>query len=186
MTAFATAAELSVRLNRTFSAEEEVWVESLLEDAADFMRGVMGNKVYPSAQTTYTAYVSSGWVTLPQSMVRSVDAVTQNGAAITFTQFQDSIKVDVTGAIEVTFTYGVAAAPRDLVAINCALVGQQMLTVEANLGLSAGGLSSVAIDDFKLAFADAGASTGLALTANTEKYLKDNYGSSGWVVQAWR
>lgn len=186
MTAFATADDLAVRMKRTFTEGDQAWVTALLEDAAGVMRGVMRNQVYPSAQSTYLAYPTGGWVDLPQGFIRSVDAVTRDGDPVRFERVQDSIRVHCDGPVEVTFTYGLDTAPADLIGINCALVSGVILTVENGLGLTAGGTSSVAIDDFKLAFADAGASSGAALTDTTRDYLVQNYGRSAWVVEASR
>lgn len=182
MDAFATFTDLGTRMKRDFAPAEQGWVTSLLEDSADFMRGVIGNHVYPSRQSTYTAYPTGGWVELPQSPVKSVDAVQRDGVDVTYERVQDSLKVDCREPVDVTFTYGLTTAPGDLVGINCALVSQMMLTIEAGIGLTAGGLSSVALDDFKAAWADAGAQSGMSLTAATEKYLVDHYGRSAWVV----
>lgn len=187
MVAFATADDLAVRLNRTFTVGEEAWVTALLEDAAEFMRGVMGSQVYPSTQSTYVAYPAGGRVTLPQAPVRSVDVVERDGVELVldtdYTRRQDSLFVGCDDPVDVTFTYGLDAAPADLVSINCALVSQMMLTVSAGLGLTGGGLSSVAIDDFRAAFADGGASTGLSMTDATRAYLINRYGTSAWVVE---
>ena len=183
MIAFATSEDLALRLNRTFTGSEEAWVTALLEDAAEFMRGVMGSQVYPSSQSTYVAYPAGGRVTLPQGFVRSVDAVERDGDPVEYTRLQDSLYVAGSDPVDVTFTYGLDTAPSDLVAINCALVSQMMLTVTAGLGLTGAGLSSIAIDDFKAAFADAGASTGLSMTDQTRAYLVGKYGTSAWVVE---
>jgi len=162
-------------------------VTLLLEDAAALMRGVMRNQVYPSRSSSYLVYPVGGRVALPQSFVRSVDSIVDaNGLPVAFTLVQDTVCVSSDVPITITFTYGLAAAPSDLVGINCALVGQVLLTINAGLGLNAGGLSSVAIDDFKAAFADGGVGTGMSLSANTEQYLIDHYGRSSWVVEASR
>lgn len=182
MEAFATHEDLAKRLNRTFTPDEEAWVTTLLEDAADFMRGVMRNQVYPSSQSTYVAYPAGGRVDLPQGFVRSVDSVKRDDTDVPFVRREDSVFVDGVAPVSVTFTYGLSAAPGDLVSINCALVSQMMLTVQAGLGLSGGGLSSVAIDDFKAAFADGGSSTGLSLSEHTRAYLEERYGRTSWVV----
>lgn len=182
MVAFATATDLGVRMNRTFTSDEQAWVTALLEDAAAFMRGVMRNQVYPSTTSTYTAYPLRGRVALPQTFIRSLDAVTVGGLPVSYDRFEDTITVGDDVPTEITFTYGLDTAPGDLIGINCALVSQMMLTVEAGLGLNAGGLSSVALDDFKAAWADAGASSGMAMTAATKNYLEDNYGSTQWFV----
>jgi len=170
-------------MQRTFTVPEQTWVTALLEDAAAHMRGVMRNQVYPPKQSTYTAYPVRGRVNLPQSFVTSIDAVQQAGADVTWTRQQDSIFVNYDLPTDITFSYGLASPPADLIPINCALVSQQILTVEAGLGLNAGGLSSIALDDFKAAFADAGASTGLVLTPYAKAYLENTYGTTGWVVE---
>lgn len=182
--AFATYLDLGGRMKRTFTTDEQTWVTMLLEDAAAFMRGVMRNQVYPTRQSTYVAYPVGGWVRLPQSHVVSVDAVVSNLTltAVSWDQEQDSIRPWCDGPVKVTFTYGLTAPPADLVAINCALVSQQMLTVEAGLGLNAGGLSSAALDDYKIAFADGGKGSGLSMTDDTHKYLEQTYGTTGWFV----
>jgi hypothetical protein len=183
--AFATPTDLAVRMKRTFTADEQSWVETLLEDAAAFMRGVMRNQVYPARQSTYLAYPVGGWVRLPQSHIVSVDAVVAKltGVPVEWEQEQDSIHVHCDeGPVTVTFTYGLTVPPDDLVNINCALVSQQMLTVESGLGLNAGGISSASIDDYKIAFADGGKGSGLSMTDATRKYLEDTYGTTGWFV----
>ena len=187
MIAFATFSDLANRLGVVYTTAQQVQATLLLEDAATLMRGVMRNQVYPSRSSTYIAYPVGGRVTLPQTFIRSVDSVISSvGLAVVYTRRQDTIFVDTDNPVTITFTYGLAAAPLDLVGINCALVGQVLLTINAGLGLNAGGLSSVAVDDFKAAFADGGAGTGMTLTANTEQYLIDHYGQSAWVVEANR
>jgi hypothetical protein len=121
-------------------------------------------------------------VDLPQSFVVSVDGVTVDGVPVAWTRREDAVYVRYDNECQVTFTYGLAEPPRDLVGFNCALVSQAITLVEAEMGLSIGGLSSVALDDFKIAFADGGALTGLALPEHTLRYLQNTYGTTGWVV----
>lgn len=187
MDAFATHDDLGGLLKRTFVGDDITWVTSLLEKAASYMRGVIGSQVYPATSSTYTTVAFGGWVDLPQNVIRSVDSVVDSaGSAVSYTRVQDSIQTNCSGPLTITFTYGVAAAPDDLVALNCVLVSQQLITLANNLGLSGGGLSSVSIDDFKLAFANAGEGTGYSLTEQNQQYLKDVYGRSGWTVEASR
>ena len=183
MTAFATHQDLAVRMKRTFTEDEKAWVTELLEDAASFLRGCIGRaQVYPVTQSTFTAWPLGGRVDLPQPFVVSVDAVTRGGVPEAFTRREDAVYVRYDDEHEVTFTYGLAEPPRDLVGYNVALVSQTVTLVEADLGVSIGGLSSVALDDFKIAFADGGALTGLALPEAQMRYLQNAYGSTGWVV----
>lgn len=183
MTAFATHEDLAKRMKRSFTPDEQEWVTELLEDAASFLRGCMGRaQVYPVTQSTFSAWPLGGRVDLPQPFVVSVDAVTRAGLPVPFARREDTVYVRYEDEVEVTFTYGLAEPPRDLIGFNTALVSQTITLVEAEMGLSIGGLSSVALDDFKIAFADGGALTGLALPEHTLRYLRDAYGSTGWVV----
>ena len=183
MVAFATHQDLATRMMRTFTVPEQEWVTALLDDAADLMRGVMRNQVYPATTSTYIAYPTGGRVALPQSFVRSIESVQRDGIDVAFTRFQDVINVGSSEPVEITFTYGLDAAPSYLIQINCALVSAVMLTVEAGVGLTAGGLSSIAIDDFKAAWADAGASAGMVITEHVRRYLEETYGVTAWVVE---
>jgi len=182
MTAFATPDELATRMKRVFTGEEQDWLLALLDDAAAFLRGVMKAAVYPVTTSTFTAWPTGGRVDLPQPFVVSVDAVTRDEDPIDYKRREDSVYVGSDDECDVTFTYGLAEAPADLVGLNCAVVSSQIGLVEADLGLQIGGLSSVALDDFKVAFADGGALTGLALPDPQLRYLQNTYGSTGWVV----
>lgn len=192
MTAFATYTDLGVRMQRTFTAGEQPWITALLEDAAGLMRGVMRQQVYPSTQAEYTAYPVGGRVDLPQAFIRTIDSVVQDGTTLTYSQdgsdsdsytrFEDSLKVPSNYPVTITVTYGLDEAPQDLIAINCVIVSSAILTIEAGTGLTAGGLSSVAIDDFKAAWADAGEQSGLTIPPLTVDYLTKQYGVTGWVV----
>lgn len=185
MTAFATPADLATRLKRTFTDDEAAWVTVLLEDAAADIRLITGH-VYPSVTATFTAYPSDGWVDMPQRFVTSITAVERDGTAVTFTRHENSIRVDCDKAVDVTFTYGLTEAPRELLALNCVMVSQAITLVENGLGLKIGGLSSVALDDFKVAFADAGEMTGSTIPQITADRLAAVYQQGGYVVEANR
>lgn len=180
MDAFATADDLAARLNRTFSAEEEAWITTLLEDASTYLRGVIGQTVFPATAATFVAYPEAGRVDLPQYPVVSVDLVERDGETLVldtdYTYRPGYITVDCDDPIEVTFTYGYATAPDELRRLACVLVSQALLTLENNLGMTAGGLSSVAIDDFKLAWADAGGQSGMVLTPHAELSVRRQFG----------
>lgn len=179
MTAFATYQELEKRMGRTFAEPERVWVTELLEDSAEYMRGIIGEQVYPARQITFQGWPDRGWVDLPATVVRSVDAVTLEGQPVEFEHRLNRVRVGCSGPVEVTISVGYSTAPRDLISLNCALVSSQLLLVEAGLGLQLGGLSSIAIDDFKVAFADAGERTGgMSLPDHQQEYLRNRYGAS--------
>lgn len=184
MVAFATPANLGARMKRTFTVDEQDWVTTLLEDAAAYLRGVARAAIYPVQTSTFTAYPLGGRVLMPQPYVASIGPVvlTDTETPVNFVRFEDGIYLYSDDTVDITFTYGLAEPPQDLVALNCAIVSGQIVLVENELGIQVGGLSSVALDDFKIAFADGGAGTGLALPAPQIAYLEKNYGTSGWVI----
>lgn len=163
MTAFATHVELAALLKRTFTVPEQAWVTELLDAASSYLRGEIGQLVFPRTTSTYVAYPNGGREDLPQWPVVSVDAVERGGVDIEFTYRPGYIKVRGDDPCDVTFTWGFEDAPSELNRLACVLVSAALLPLEQGLGLSVGGLSSVALDDFKVAFADAGAAAGMVL-----------------------
>jgi hypothetical protein len=123
---------------------------------------------------------------LPQQPVVSVDAVTDsNGDPVLFWDEDDRVRVHVRGRrepVSVTFTFGFTEPPASLVRWACVLVSQVLLPLEQQLGLTAGGLSSVQLDDFRAAFADAGDSTGITLADRNIQLLRDQFGVRGTTV----
>ena len=182
MVAFATSDDLATRMKREWEEDEAEWLDELLADATAYLQREIGQLVYPQQTVTFTDWPSAGWVDLPQWPVISVDAVTRQGGPVEFDDRPGRIRVRTDEKVDVTFTFGYAECPRDLVGLCCALVSQQLVLVEAGLGLSIGGLSSVALDDFKLAFADGGEGTGLTLPKVTVDGLREAYGR-GTVTQ---
>ena len=176
MTAFATVDDLALLTGRTFTAGQEEQAEALLEAASSYLRGIIGQDVYPTTTSTYTAYPSGGREDLPQWPVVSVDTVERDAVEIDYTYRPGYILVDGDDPVDITFTWGHATAPAELNRIACVLAAQSLTTVELGLGLSAGGLSSIAIDDFKAAFADGGAETGMTLTSHAEKSVQKQFG----------
>lgn len=180
---FAKADDLGTRMKREFSDEEAAWLDELLADATAYLQREIGQMVAPRQTVTFSDWPSAGWVDLPQWPVVSVDAVTRDGRPVRFEERPGRIRVGDDEKLDVTFTFGRSSVPRDLVSLTCALVSQQIVLIEANLGLSVGGLSSVALDDFKIAFADGGEGTGLTLPKITIDGLRQAYGR-GTVTQA--
>lgn len=174
--AFATADDLAARLNRVFTVEEETWFTTLLEDASTYLRDLIGYDIYPQATSTYVAYPDGGRIDLPQFPIISVDAVEREAVEIDYTYRPGYLTVDGDDATDVTFTYGYETAPPELVRLTCVLVSQSLLTLENSLGLTAGGLSSVALDDFKMAWADGGAASGMVLPPIQEQQVRRSFG----------
>lgn len=181
MTGFASAADVQETLNRIFTVEEWDWIETLLAQSATYLRSVIGQHVYPPVTATFTAYPVHGRVALPQSYVGETITVQVGETDIPFTRFEDTIEgLDGYTTVDVTFTYGAILAPTDLVGVNVAMVSSAITLVEADLGVNVGGLSSLALDDFKIAFADGGDKTGhMVLPELTQANLRAAYGASG-------
>lgn len=179
MTAFATAADLATLLKVTFSPDEEAQATALLEAASDHLRSVIGQNIYPQETVTYTAYPSLGREDLPQWPVVSVASVEVNGEPVRFEYRPGFIMVDHDGPVDVTFTYGYMTVPGEIKRVTLVLAAQALQMLETTGSLTAGGLSSVSIDDFRAAFADGGAGTGISLTRHAEAALRRQFGRGG-------
>jgi hypothetical protein len=174
--AFATAEDLGNRMKRSFSIDEKAWIDELLEDATAYLQGEIGQLIYPRQTVTYTDWPSAGRADLPQQPVVSVSSVKRDDLQVPYVLRPGYVSVAGIEAVDITFTFGHASPPRQLLALCCALVSQQLVLVEAGLGLSIGGLSSVALDDFKIAFADGGEATGLTLPRVTVDSIRRQFG----------
>lgn len=181
--AFATADDLAARLNRTFTEEEEAWVTVLLEDASAYLRAeVIGQQVYPQAETTFDEWPSAGRVDLPQYPVVEIASVQRDSEEIDYTYRPGYITVAGDEVVEITYTYGFETPPDDLVRLTCVLVSSALLPLEQNIGLTAGGLSSVQLDDFKIAWADAGGSSGMVLPPIQVAAVRRAFGRDGFTI----
>lgn len=180
--AFATVADLEKLTGREFPDAQVEQIEGLLAAASTYLRSVVGQHVYPQATVTFTDWPTAGRLDLPQFPVVTVGAVKRDGAQVEYTYRPGYITVCGDDPVEVTYTYGYATAPDRLRDMTCVLVSSALLTVEAELGLTAGGISSVAIDDFRLAFADGGAQSGMVLPKIQEDALRAEFGRGGFVL----
>lgn len=176
MTAFATVADLEALLKTTYVGDDAAQVEALLEAASGHLRFVIGQDVFPVTTSTYTAYPSFGREDLPQWPVVEVVSVTRDGAPLEFSYRPGYIVVRGDDACDVTFTWGVATAPAELKRLTLVLAAQALQMFETTGALSAGGLSSLAIDDFRAAFADGGAETGISLSPHAERSIRRAFG----------
>jgi hypothetical protein len=174
--AFASSDDVAARLNRTFTSAEDEWVTTLLVDASAYLRAVIGQDVYPATQSTFTAWPDAGRVDLPQYPVVSVDAVERDSEAVEYTYRPGYITVDCDDPVDVTFTWGVDEAPPLLVSLSAVLVSQAITAVETTAGLTFGGLSSIALDDFRAAFANGGAESGMVLPAPQLALVRRQFG----------
>jgi len=180
--AFATYQDLEARLNRTFTVPERTWITTLLGDASTYLRDdVLGQQIYPQSTSTFTVWPDGGRVDIPQQPLISIDAVERDSVALVedtdYTRRDSTLTFRNDLPVDVTFTYGYRTAPESLKRWTCVLVSQVLTPLEAGLGLAVGGLSSVAIDDFKAAFADAGDNTGITLSDRNIALLREQFGT---------
>lgn len=178
--AFATVQDLEALTGRHFDDAQVGQIVKLLEAASTYLRSVVGQHVYPQATVTYTDWPTAGRIDLPQFPVVSIGSVKRDGEAIDYRYRPGYLMVSGEDAVEVTYTYGHAEPPARLNDLACVLVSSALLTLEAELGLTAGGISSVAIDDFRVAFADGGAQSGMTLPSIQERALRAEFGRGGF------
>ena len=185
MTAFAEVADLEALLGKEFT--DSTQAEALLEAASAYLRSVIGQQVYPRQQVTYTAYPTFGREDLPQWPVVTVDAVKRGGVDVPYTYRPGFITVGDDEPVDVTFTYGLNEPPAELIRLTCVLAGQALQSLELSGGLTAGGLSSVAIDDFRVAFGNGGEATGIAVPKAVAQSLRSQFGRGGIdVIEAYQ
>jgi hypothetical protein len=196
--AFATVEDLEARLNRTFADGAETdWITTLLGSASTYLRRVIGQLVWPQTTSTYTDYPTEGRVDLPQWPVVEVTTVQRAMVDVKYTYRPGYLTIwnttlpndtfdprvpNVDQPVDITYTWGYTDPPQDLVDLTCVLVSTTLLTLESNIGLTAGGLSSAAIDDFKIAWADAGAGSGMVLPQPTIESLRALYGKGDYTI----
>ena len=189
MTAFAEFSDLQALpvIGEKFSEEQAESIGNLLEAASAHLRHIIGQNVYPQETVTYEAYPSFGREDLPQWPVVRVDAVQRDGVDVDFTYRPGFVLVRGDDPVDITFTYGVAEAPEELKRLACVLAAQALQMLETTGALTAGGLSSLGIDDFRAAFADAGEGTGVSLPKRVEVGLRRRFGRGGvdTIEAAW-
>lgn len=182
MDAFAEPDDVAERLNRTLTDAEEAWVWHLLDDASAYLRSVIGQDVYPTTQTTFEAWPDSGRVDIPQSPVVTIDSVERDGTPVAFTYRPGFIEVRGDDPVDITFTWGVNEPPELLKGLTAVLVSQAIMAVETAGSLTFGGLSSLALDDFRAGFANGGAESGMVLPKQQQELVRRTFGRGGITV----
>lgn len=182
-TGFAAVTDLQSRLKKVFPDEEHEWVQTLLDDASDHLRDLLGWQVWPAAVVTYRTKVKCGdFYPLPVQPVMNVGPVLVDGTTVTVEEFDGGIQFANTGIADITFTAGYSAIPRTLTAWTCVLAAQVIDAVSKLGMLSGAGLSSVSIDDFKMAWANGAEGSGYVLPDRVVAMLKETFGTSAYVT----
>lgn len=179
MKAFATIDELKEVTGRTIPPEQVPQVEKLLERAATLIRNEAGPGavLWPQQQVTLRARpgLDGRWY-FPQHPVTDVSV---DGTPLT--DFDDAYLL-LPAPATVTFTVGYRVVPDILRDLNISIAATALRTVELGLGLSVDGISSLTIDDFKVAFRDGGQATDMALTEPSAKAIRALAGASSIYV----
>lgn len=182
MVAFATLADFEARVGKV-DASRAAMVETLLEDAADELRGMIGQEVWPRREVTVTlAPSATGRVVLPQVPVVAVASVTDVTGATVDVIAQDGASVTVgscVGPVTVTFTFGHQQPPRALVAESVAMVA--MAVRDADLGIGpTSDVQTLAVDDFRVTFKQAA----VELLTRHQDELRRRFGHHAWRMLA--
>lgn len=123
MAAFATTNDVALRLRRSLTADEEIHVDELLEDATDLIRAATGQMLYPSTSSTVTLHgCHRRLLQLPQVPVTAVTSVTVDAgvfvSGVHFTWSTQGVLRRISGTwpdnVVVVYTHGYAAVPDDL------------------------------------------------------------------------
>lgn len=185
MARFAEVTDLQARTKVVYAGADIAWVQALLDDASAHLRDILGWQVFPAVQMTYTTKVWAGTFNrLPVQPVKSLDSVVIPGAFITTDVYDGGFEVDTNGIATVTFTAGYALPPDALKSWCCVLAGQAIDAVTKLGMLSNGGLSSIAVDDFKLVWSqsDENGLGGYTLPARVVARLRETYGTTAYVT----
>lgn len=185
---FASAQDVADSLKRSsFTDSEKEWVEARLAEATDYIRALAGDDhIAPVTTSVYRDYAVRGEVFLPFRALHRVESVTREGHDVPHTLFERRVILHerVTGPVEITVVHGLSEVPPMLKAYAIGMVENQILLTEAGVGFKFGGLSSVQLDDFKLAFADGGDKTSLSLPQHTQNLIRSRYADTSWVVES--
>jgi hypothetical protein len=184
MASFATVADLQTATKKTYTGQDITWVTELLEQASAHLRTILGWQVYPPTAMTYRTRIRAcEFYPLPVQPATLTSVVLTDGTVVVTDHFDGGFEPETGGTAVVTFTAGYAAAPPDLKSWTIVLASQ-VIDVVSKLGmLSSGGLSSVAIDDFKMVWSQTGENTaGYGVPETVAARLKESFGSSAYVT----
>lgn len=153
-TAFATVADLEERLGVTFTGDDETIVKAMLNDAAAYLRSIIGADIYPQKTSTIRLYQYPGdtWLQIPGFPVVEVLSATVDGRPVDVELIDGAIRVCGPAMVELEVTHGYSTPPDELVAWNCVLASQVYKTVKELGSLGAGEVTSLAIDDYRKGF----------------------------------
>lgn len=182
---FATIDDLERRLGGvTFAVDvaTQSQVQAALEDASAHLRTeIIGAQVFPQSEVA-TTVTGHGPRDTWQAPVFPVTDVAVDGEAVELDE--DGMMPLPAGRHTITYTVGYQNPPDVLVSWTCVLASQALDLVDKFGALGASGVSSMAIDDFKIAYADGGDKTQFYVPAQAAESLRSTFGRSvyqtGW------
>lgn len=184
--AFAPPVDLADRLGRVFTTKELTQVSLLLGDASTHLRSVIGWQVYPPVEVTVKSrQYGYEWLSLPGHPVIGVTSVTVDGVAVTDHELFDGALLRPAGwagTVQVTYRVGYAAPPAQLATWSCVLASQALSMIEEVGTLGSGGVSSVAVDDYRKAWANGGEDNGYSLPRRVEEALRHEFATGAHVT----
>lgn len=147
MSALASQADLEARFGRDLTGEEVARVEALLADASALVRSYTGQSFEQVDDETVTLPAVGGRITLPRRPVRGVSRVVAVGGGVALPDFTvsdwvfdgiDTVRIGdgatvinlpeawwdedgYPGTYQVTYSYGYAEVPPDVVAVVCGM-----------------------------------------------------------------
>ena len=199
---FASTSDLATRLGRSFTAAETAQAAAILDDATAYLQSQIGQLV-EAGEATVTIPVDpcDRRIRLPQWPVRSVDSVLVNGCEVTDFEIRDGFLSRVAGwpaalstdpsslvlsaygyefcAVTITFSYGLAVVPPELVSWACVLAAGVIGQVTRSGALSAAGVSSERVDDYAVNYETG--SMPMSLPERVLDGLRASYGGGGHV-----
>ena len=190
----ATADDVSDRLQRDLTPQEEVRLASLLVDVSARARRVMDGQQIPAGTSTVRVPVRNGRVRLPQKPVTAVSAVTDlNDGVISYLwdttagQFVDvcgsALVINATSrprdgsVVKVTYAHGYATVPDDIVAVVCSAVIRSLASNPAEAGIA-----TTSIDGYTETRGAVGAAGPLGLFDEEKAVLRAYGGGTAGVI----
>ena len=186
--AFATTTDLATRLGRTFTVAEAAQASVLLDDATAYLQGELGGQLIESGSTTVTLWAERDRIRLPQWPATSITSVTRDGEAVTGYELRDGYLYATSSPystgwgddpIVVTYDYGLATVPAELVSWTCVLAAGALAQVTRSGALSASGVASERIDDYAVTYASG--EMAFSLPERILTRLKASYGAGASV-----
>lgn len=188
LTPLATVADLQAR---SIATADTMLVEALLAAASDAVREAAGTAINETTATVKVPTPLGRALRLP-GPVRSVSSVLLDGEPIadwslrgdTLWRSSWQCPSDIPGEVTVTYTFGLAEVPADIVNLVCSLVAAGI--AHAADGFEArGDLTMLRIDDYSEQYAQGAdaVSTPMELPDRTRRMLAERFGGGATMVE---